>query len=460
MPHTWSNENNPSPILGDSLNRAITLSDEKKIGSNIYKNLQKNNYVVNDVLVSDYISYLGNKLSRNISQNRDYVFFITKSSAVNAFAVPGGYIGLNAGLVTLTQNEAQLAGVVAHELAHVVLRHSAEMMANSNVNSIPMWVGIFAGILAGQTEASIASIQSGIGLSMQKNINLVRENEIEADAFAARLILKSNYDLNEMATFFRLMQGSSNSQSNLNEYFLTHPLYSNRISNIKNKSKSQTKPITNSSEDYLYIKNILTSSADSLKNIKYVSTNKHVQNHLSALREYTRGNLDNARDILETSHREDRYNIYNASLMSDILWAQGNKENARKILEDVLEIYPNNNAISFQLLKQNIKDSIDLEQSVKKLNTIMLYNRNNPSAYKLLAEGYERTQEKYKAKLALINFYRLKGNLPMAFRVIDDGLGSNQFNDYQKRFLSSIRLRILCEGNPPLEPIFGDKTCD
>ena len=79
---------------------------------------------------------------------------------MNAFAVPGGYIGLNAGLITLTENEAQLAGVIAHELAHVVLRHSAEMMARSNVNSIPMWIGIFAGILAGQTEASIASIKS------------------------------------------------------------------------------------------------------------------------------------------------------------------------------------------------------------------------------------------------------------------------------------------------------------
>ncbi len=138
---------------------------------------------------------LGNRLSRNISKDREYVFFVTKAKSVNAFAAPGGYIGLNAGLISLTENEAQLAGVVAHELAHVVLRHSAEMMANSNVNSIPMWVGIFAGILAGQTEASIASIKSGIGLSVQKNINLVRENEIEADSYAAKLILKSNFDL-------------------------------------------------------------------------------------------------------------------------------------------------------------------------------------------------------------------------------------------------------------------------
>ena len=167
-----SNQENPSPVLGDSLSRTITLIDEERIGSNIYKNLQKSNYIVNNILVSDYISYLGNKLSRNISRDRKYVFFVTKSNSVNAFAVPGGYIGLNAGLITLTENEAQLAGVVAHELAHVVLRHSAEMMANSNVNSIPMWIGIFAGMLAGQTEASIASIKSGIGLSVQKNINL------------------------------------------------------------------------------------------------------------------------------------------------------------------------------------------------------------------------------------------------------------------------------------------------
>ena len=94
-------------------------------------------------------------------------------------------MGFNAGLFILTQNEAQLAGVVSHELGHVVLRHSAEMMASSNVNSIPMWIGIFAGLLAGQTEASIASIQSGIGFSVQKNINLVRENEIESDIMSS-----------------------------------------------------------------------------------------------------------------------------------------------------------------------------------------------------------------------------------------------------------------------------------
>tara|TARA_Y100001936_G_scaffold41096_2_gene39655 strand:+ start:197 stop:1618 length:1422 start_codon:yes stop_codon:yes gene_type:complete len=455
-----SNSENPSPVLGDSLNKTLTLSDEKKIGGNIYKNLQKSNYIVNDVLVSDYISYLGNRLSRNISIDREYVFFVTKAKSVNAFAVPGGYIGLNAGLVTLTENEAQLAGVVAHELAHVVLRHSAEMMANSNVNSIPMWIGIFAGILAGQTEASIASIRSGIGLSVQKNINLVRENEIEADAFAARLILKSNFDLNEMANFFRLMQGDSNDQSNLNEYFMTHPLYTNRISNIKDKGNTQINPIINSSNDYLYIKNILESSMEIVQLSNRVHSDSSINNHKLALGEFVKGEFTKAKNILQKDYYKDKYNIYIASLMSDILWADGEKNKAREILKDILEIYPNNNAITFQLLKYNIKDSIRLDQSVKKLSIAMSNNYNNPRAYKLLAEGYEKIQDKYNAKLALVNFYNIKGNMPMAFRVIDDGLTSDELNNIQKTNLKNMRKSILCDRNPPLEPIFGDKTCD
>ena len=455
-----SNQENPSPLLGDSLNKTITLTDEERIGGNIYKNLQKSNYIINDILVSDYISYLGNKLSRNISKDRNYVFFVTKSESVNAFAVPGGYIGLNAGLITLTENEAQLAGVVAHELAHVVLRHSAEMMANSNVNSIPMWIGIFAGMLAGQTEASIASIKSGIGLSVQKNINLIRENEIEADAFAARLILKSDFDLGEMANFFRLMQGDSNNQSNINEYFMTHPLYSNRISNIKNQGKYQVNPIVNSTEDYLYIKNILKISNTNANQTININTDDSVQNHQLALMEYSKGNLSSARDILEKSYSKDKFNIYIASLMSDILWTMGEKKEAKNILDSILEVYPNNNAITFQLLKYNIKDSLKLVQSMKKLNEILENNKNNPVAYKLLAEGYEKIQEKYNSRLALINFYNIKGNVPMAFRVIDDGLTSNELNEVQKKNLKSIRTAILCDGNPPLEPIFGNKTCD
>lgn len=454
-----SQSNIPSPRLGDTLNQTITLDQEEKIGRNIYRNLQKHNYIINNILVYDYITYLGNKLSRNILLERDYSFFITKSIDVNAFAVPGGFMGINGGLVALTQNEAQLAGVISHELGHVVLRHSAEMMANSNVNSIPMWIGIFAGLLAGQTEASIASIKAGIGLSVQNNINLVRENEIESDNFAVSLMLKSNYDLNEMAKFFRLMQGDSNNQTQVNEYFLTHPLYKNRISTIKKRAVIQNNPIINSSDDYHYVKNILVNMLGMTVD-NSSSKDQAINNHREALSYVSKGNYIKAKKVLQPSYDKNNYNIYVASLMSEILWLQNEKKLSKKILEKILTIYPNNNAINNQLYFLNIKDSINLKTSTTGLAKLMKNNIYNPDLYKLLAEGYTKLDNNYQSKLALINYYNLKGNIPMAFKVIDDGLKAKQLNDSEKDTLKNLKNSILCDSNPPLEPIFGDKTCN
>ena len=459
MLHAHSNENVSSPKLGDSLNKTITLKDEKKIGLNIYKSLQKQNNVINDFLINDYITYLGNRLSRNVGTEREYTFFVTKSKTINAFAVPGGFIGINSGLINLTQNEAQLAGVVAHELGHVVLRHSAEMMAMSNVNSIPLWVGIFAGLLAGQTEASIASIQSGIGLSVQNNINLVRENEIESDTFATKLMQKANYDLNEMANFFRLMQGTSNSQSNLNEYFMTHPLYENRISTIQNRAKEQYNPILNSSNDYFYIRNIINNNLDSSSRSKYQATQDDVKNHRISLRLLKEGRYKAARDVLQASFNKSNFNIYLASTMSQIYWLDDNKSEAKNILENVLSIYPNK-SILIQLAIYNIKDRIKLEENITFIESVIKSTPYNPELYKILAEGYTLINNTFKSKISLVNYYNLKGDIPMAFKVIDDTLRSAKLDTNQTRYLKKIKNSILCSSNPPLEPIFGDKTCN
>ena len=456
---TYSDEVTSSPKLGDSLNKTITLQDERKIGINIYKSLQKQNNIVNDFLISDYITYLGNRLSRNLGTEREYIFFVTKSKSVNAFAVPGGFIGINSGLIDLTKNEAQLAGVVAHELGHVVLRHSAEMMALSNVNSIPMWIGIFAGLLTGQTEASIASIQSGIGLSLQNNINLVRENEIESDTFAVKLMQRANYDLDEMANLFRLMQGASNSQYNLNEYFMTHPLYRNRISTIRNRAKEQYNPILNSSNDYLYVKNIINNKLETSVNLKYQTTDDDIKNHRISLKLLREGRYKEARDILEESYNKSNFNIYLASTMSEIYWSEGKKRKAKNVLENVLSIYPNK-SIRLQLAKYSIKDNFNLEENISVIENIIINRPYNPELYKLLAEGYTKINNVYKSKIALINYYDLKGNISMAFKVIDDAVLSRKLNTNQKNYLKQLKNSILCSTNPPLEPIFGDKTCN
>ena len=108
-----------TPELGDPFSQSMSLKTEEIVGLASYRRLQKNNYIYNNPLVSGYISYLGNKLSMSImDDDRKYTYFVVRSEQVNAFAIPGGYIGLNAGLINLTSSEAQLAGVVAHEISH------------------------------------------------------------------------------------------------------------------------------------------------------------------------------------------------------------------------------------------------------------------------------------------------------------------------------------------------------
>jgi predicted Zn-dependent protease len=322
-----------------------------------------------------------------------------------------------------------------------------------------MWIGIFAGLLAGQTEASIASIKAGIGLSVQNNINLVRENEIESDNFAVSLMLKSNYDLNEMAKFFRLMQGDGNNQTQVNEYFLTHPLYKNRISTIKKRAKNQNNAIINSSDDYHFIKNIIVNML-SMPIDNSSTKNEAINNHRAALDYVSKGNYKKARKVLQPSYDKNNYNIYVASLMSQILWLQNEKKHSENILKKILTIYPNNNAINNQLYFLNIKDSINLKASTLGLARLMNNNIYNPDLYKLLAEGYSKLDDDYKSKRALIDYYNLKGNIPMAFKVIDDGLKTKKLNDSEKDILKNLKNSILCDTNPPLEPIFGDKTCN
>ena len=141
----------------------------------------------------------------NLLSKRNYTFFITKSNSVNAFALPGGYIGINSGLIRLTQNEHQLAGVVAHEIAHVRLRHAAEIVANTARTSMPAYLGMIIGIFAGNPQAAMAIMQSGIGISVQMSINLIRDNEIDSDEFAVNLFNKANFSVIEMASFFEVM---------------------------------------------------------------------------------------------------------------------------------------------------------------------------------------------------------------------------------------------------------------
>jgi len=451
------------PELGDPYSEILPLKQEDIIGIGTYRRLQKYGYINNDPLVISYINYLGNKLSRSIMDTkRKYQFFVVQSDQINAFAVPGGYIGLNIGLITLSENEAQLAGVVAHEIAHIKLRHSAEMIANASMSNIPMWIGIIAGIFAGNPRASIAAMRAGIGLSAQMNIDLIRTNEIEADDYGVEIMNKANYDLSEMADFFDKMENASGEISRNLEYLSTHPMYENRIAGIQSRSSGQNNPMKNSTDDYLYIKNILNVSiaSDINKNINLITNNDKYSKHKLALLYYKRSDYKNANNTILSTYKDNPNNLYISLAYANILMGQEKINEALEVLNRLKNIYPLNTVISLSIAEILIENNLNLNYAERLLEPLETYYNLNPNYLRLSSKLHTLQKNKFKSAIARSSYYELLDDTGLALEVLSNAIRSREINMGQKRILEAKKLSIICSGPRPLEPLFGEKTCN
>ena len=452
-----------APELGDPYSTVLSLKNEELIGLSSFRRLQKFNYIINDPLISSYINYLGNLLSRNLLDgDRRYTFFVVNSEQINAFAIPGGYIGLNAGLILLTENEAQLASVVAHEISHVKLRHTAEMMANSRRNSIPLWIGIFAGIFSGNPKASVAALQAGIGFSSQKNINLIRSNEVEADTLGLQILESSEFNTAEMAKLFELMQNAKGDvQKNL-AYLSTHPMFEERISNSQNRSSASNNKMINSSQDFSYIKNIIEVSLtlDINQAIKNTKSSDILSRHKKALLYQKKSGFDKSLIILKKDLENEPTNLYIASAYIDGLLGVNKIDEAINELNYLKKLSPLNKIYPYKLASIYAdygKGSSVLAKSVE--NNRDFYNLN-PDFHRMMSKIYLLENNKYQGSLYLSNYYVLIDNIKMSLDVLSDASKSNLVSKTEKKRLLNKRSEILCKYNRPLEPIFGEKTCN
>ena len=456
-------QENTAPNLGDPYADVLSLEEESIYGFSSYTNLQKHNLIVNDPLVQSYIKYLGNLLTRNtLDTKRNYTFFITKSNSVNAFALPGGYIGINSGLIRLTQNEHQLAGVIAHEVAHVRLRHAAEMVANTARTSLPAYLGMVIGIFAGNPQAAMAIMQSGIGISVQMSINLIRDNEIDSDEFAVNLFNKANFSVIEMASFFEVMQSSTSSLNPQFAYFYTHPLYENRIARIKSRATTKHNLRDKLSHDYMFVKNILEVSA--IKNITSVinSTKKDglYNFYKLSLLYKKKSDYKTAKDLIKPFYEKNRENIYLAVLYAELLNNTNNSNEAINILKNLKDIYPFNSSISFYLAETLIKNNLNLDYASEILKTIENSHKYNPNYLRLMSRMFVLKEDIFNSKIYLSEYHLLLDNLNLAVQVLNDGIQSKRLNSNEIAILQKKKKQIICKYQRPLEPIFGEKTCN
>ncbi|MDP2833865.1 MAG: M48 family metalloprotease [Pseudomonadota bacterium] len=227
------------PDLGDSSRVALSESQEDQIGREIMRQVRDDADYLDDPVLENYLANLGDKLAgASPEPGRRYEFFPVRDPSINAFALPGGYIGVHTGLISAARNESELAGVLAHETAHVTQHHIARMVGAQKISGIATLAALAIAILAARSnsQASEAAIATAQAMNIQSQLDFTREHEREADRTGLQILNDAGFAPQGMATFFERLQSQGRLyENNAPAYLRTHPLTFQRIADMQNR---------------------------------------------------------------------------------------------------------------------------------------------------------------------------------------------------------------------------------
>jgi predicted Zn-dependent protease len=232
------------PDFGTPADAALSKSREAQIGRGVMLQLRNAGVVVDDPFLTEYVGALGSQLASHVNDGEfDFNFFLVKDDRINAFALPGGFIGVNSGLILASETESELAGVLAHEISHVTQRHIARAAYDNQRTSIMSMAAMLAALLLGAASDAGGDAMTGImtasqALAAQRQINFTRSHEYEADRVGIELLAGAGFDPQGMSGFFeKLGRRYSSTSQYVPELLLTHPVSAERVAEARGRER-------------------------------------------------------------------------------------------------------------------------------------------------------------------------------------------------------------------------------
>ena len=454
FPRAWAQG---LPDLGDISSATLSPQVERKIGENIMREIRRDPDYLDDAEVQDYLRVLGNRLVEAGNAGRqDFEFFGVRDPSINAFAMPGGFIGVHTGLIALSDSESELASVMGHEIAHVTQRHIARQVSDQEKMSIPVLIGTIAALIVARSRPDLAGgLSTAVqGVAAQRFLNYSRDFEREADRVGMQSLAAAGFDARAMPQFFEKLQRAMrvNDDGSYPGYLRTHPLNTERIADAQNRAASLPYKQHLDALEYHLVRAKLRAEQGNAHDVVVVFQNA-VRDRRYASEAAARYGLAHAllreRRFDEAQAELGRLRAMRAespmieTLAARILQARGDAAGALALLKAAMAKYPSRRTVSYAYGTALI-DSGRAAESLALATEQLRYYPTDARLFAMQAKSYALLGKRLHQHRAQAEVYALQGTLPAAIEQLQLAQTAGDGDFYEQSAVDA-RLRMLRE---------------
>ncbi|MCV2216334.1 M48 family metalloprotease [Thauera sp. Sel9] len=438
------------PDLGDVAATELSPAAERRIGEQIISQIRwRDASYLDDPEVEEYVNRIGHKLAA-VSNNPglEFDFFVVSDSTLNAFALPGGYIGVHTGLLLAAQTESEFASVLGHEIAHVTQRHIAQIVGKQSQSAMLMMASLLVAVLAARSNSDVsqAAIAAGQAGAIQSQLGYTRSFEREADRVGLETLENAGFDVRGMPGFFeRLQRATRMYENNAPAYLRTHPLTTERIADMENRVNSMRYRQVVDSPDFNFSRAKLRANAglatDAVRDMESQLAQTPadpVAGYGLARALFRAGRLDEAAQRLEAVRAKAPPSPWIETLRAEIALARKDGATAIKVLEAAMRSFPSNHALVYALANARILGG-QPQAAVEGIRRALDSRQSDPRLWQLLSRAYADLGKVTAQHRAQAEVYRLRGSLPAAIEQLEIASRAGDGDFYE---LSAVDARL------------------
>ncbi|WP_345552168.1 M48 family metalloprotease [Microbulbifer aestuariivivens] len=440
------------PELGDSSSGLVSHGREKELGQMWLRMFRSQVRTSNDALLQQYVEDTLKGLAQHAPlEDKTLDVVVVKNDTMNAFAVPGGVVGVHTGLFLFAENEDQFASVLAHELAHLSQRHYARTLEAQRNSTLPTLAGMLGALVLAATaggDAGIAAMTATQAAALDSQLRFSRQNEQEADRVGIDTLAKAGKDPEAAGEMFEQMLKATRYYRRPPEFLLTHPVTEKRIADAKLRASRMPDVHNSDNREYHLMRARIRVAAESTPQqavkrfqaeLRGINDNEDASRYGLALAQVAAGKPDEALETLQPLLEREPDKAAFVLARADVDLAREDYTSATRRLDKALSRNPGDHALTMGLANAHFKagNYLAAERILERHSRV---RRKDPAVWYLLAETHGLAGDIVGVHEARAEYYILNGVFDKAAQHLRHGVRLAQ-NDYQMHAILQQRLK-------------------